>query len=206
MPSFRLIPREERFFDLFVEEAANVLDGARQLEAMLRTFDNADKAAKKIRETEHRGDELSRDIGRRLEGTFVTPFDREEIHALISGLDDILDMIEATADTFVLYRIESPTKTSVKQASLVVQACETLHLALSNLRGFKDMDRYIVEIHRLENEGDKLARSAIAGLFDDGTKTIDVLKWKDIYALLEDTIDKCEDVAQLIERIVVKHA
>jgi hypothetical protein len=162
--------------------------------------------AKKIRETEHKGDEISHDIGRRLESTFVTPFDREEIHALISGLDDILDLIEEVADTFVLYRIESPTKTSIKQASLVVQACETIHLALSNLRGFKDMDRYIVEIHRLENEGDKLARSAIAGLFDDGTKTIDVLKWKDVYSLLEDTIDKTEDVADMIERIIIKHA
>jgi hypothetical protein len=206
VPRFRLIPREERFFDLFVEDAANVLDGARQLEAMLRSFDNPDKMAKKIRETEHKGDEISHDIGRRLESTFVTPFDREEIHALISGLDDILDLIEEVADTFVLYRIESPTKTSIKQASLVDQACETIHLALSNLRGFKDMDRYIVEIHRLENEGDKLARSAIAGLFDDGTKTIDVLKWKDVYSLLEDTIDKTEDVADMIERIIIKHA
>jgi uncharacterized protein len=206
VPSFRLIPREERFFDLFVEDAANVLDGARQLEAMLRSFDNADKAAKRIRETEHRGDEISHDISRRLESTFVTPFDREEIHALISGLDDILDLIEEVADTFVLYRIQSPTKTSVKQAALVVQACETIHQALGHLRGFRDMERYITEIHRIENEGDKLSRSAIAGLFDDGTKTIDVLKWKDVYALLEDTIDKCEDVADLIERIVVKHA
>ncbi|MGA2513126.1 MAG: DUF47 family protein [Candidatus Limnocylindrales bacterium] len=206
MPSFRLIPREERFFDLFVEDAANVLDGARQLEAMLRTFDGPDKAAKKIREIEHRGDELSHDIGRRLEATFVTPFDREEIHALISGLDDILDLIEAVADTFVLYRIDAPTKTSVKQAALVVQACETLHEALSHLRGFKDIERFIAEVHRIENEGDRLSRAAIAGLFEDGTKTIDVLKWKDVYALLEDTIDKCEDVADLIERIVVKHA
>lgn len=206
MPSFRLIPREERFFDLFVEEAANVLDGARQLEAMLRTFDNPEKVAKKIRETEHRGDEISQDIGRRLEGTFVTPFDREEIHALISGLDDILDMIEEVADTFVLYRIESPTKTSVKQAALIVLACETLHAALSNLRGFKNLERFVVEVHRIEHEGDRLARSAIAGLFDDGAKTIEVLKWKDIYSLLEATIDKCEDVANIIERIVVKHA
>ena len=206
MPSFRLIPREERFFDLFVEDAANVLDGARQLEAMLRSYDNPDKSAKKIRETEHKGDEISHDIGHRLESTFVTPFDREEIHALIAGLDDILDLIEEVADTFVLYRIESPTKTSVKQSALVVQACETLHMALSHLRGFNDLDKYIVEVHRIENEGDKLCRSAIAGLFDDGTKTIDVLKWKDVYSLLEDTIDKCEDVADMIERIVVKHA
>ena len=206
MPQFRLIPREERFFDLFVEDAANVLDGARQLETMLRTFDNPDKAAKKIRETEHKGDEISHDIGRRLEQSFVTPFDREEIHALISGLDDVLDLIEEVADTFVLYNIDAPTKTSVKQAALIVQCCETLHQALSNLRGFKDLDKFVVEVHRLENEGDRLARSAIASLFDDGAKAMEVLKWKDIYSLLEDTIDKCEDVAQMIERIVVKHA
>jgi predicted phosphate transport protein (TIGR00153 family) len=206
VPSFRLIPREERFFDLFVEDAANVLDGARQLETMLRTFDNPDKSAKKIRETEHKGDEISHNIGRRLEQSFVTPFDREEIHALISGLDDILDLIEEVADTFVLYHIDSPTKTSIKQASLIVQSCETLHQALSNLRGFKDLDKFVIEVHRLENEGDRLARSAIADLFDDGAKAMEVLKWKDIYTFLEDTIDKCEDVAQMIERIVVKHA
>jgi predicted phosphate transport protein (TIGR00153 family) len=206
LPSFRLIPREERFFDLFVADAANVLEGARQLEAMLRSYDNPDKAAKKIRDVEHRGDDISHDIGRRLERTFVTPFDREEIHALISGLDDILDDIEQVADTFVLYRIEAPTKTSVKQAALVVQCCEVIHDALGHLRGFKDLDGYIAEIHRLENDGDRLSRNAIAGLFDDGAKTIEVLKWKDVYALLEDTIDKCEDVADMIERIVVKHA
>jgi predicted phosphate transport protein (TIGR00153 family) len=206
VPSFRLIPREERFFDLFVEDAANVLDGARQLETMLRTFDNPDKAAKKIRETETKGDEISRDIGRRLERAFVTPFDREEIHALISGLDDILDLIEQVADTFVLYNIGAPTKTSVKQAALIVQSCETLHAALSNLRGFRDLDPFVVEVHRLEHDGDRLARAAIAGLFDDGAKTIEVLKWKDIYSLLEETIDRCEDVAEIIERIVVKHA
>lgn len=206
MPSFRLIPREERFFDLFVEEAANVLDGARQLETMLRTYDNPDKSAKKIRETESKGDEISRGIGRRLEASFVTPFDREEIHALISGLDDILDLIQQAADTFVLYNISSPTKTSVKQASLIVQCCETLNLALGNLRGFKDLDQYLHEVYKLETDGDKIARQAIAGLFDDNTKTIDVLKWKDIYSLLEETIDRCEDVAQIIERIVVKHA
>jgi predicted phosphate transport protein (TIGR00153 family) len=206
VPSIRLIPRDERFFDLFVQEAANVLDGARQLEVMLRSYDNPDKAAKKIREIEHQGDVISRDIGQRLEATFVTPFDREEIHALIAVLDDILDLIEQVADTFVLYGITAPTKTSVKQAALVVQACETIHQALSNLRGFKGLDPYIVEIHRIENEGDRLARGAIAGLFEDGAKTIDVLKWKDVYTLLEDTIDKCEEVADVIERIVVKHA
>ncbi len=206
MPNIRLIPREERFFDLFVEDAANVLDGARQLETMLRTYTQPDVAAKKIREAEHRGDEISHDIGHRLEATFVTPIDREEIHALISRLDDILDLIEEVADTFVLYGIKAPTAISVQQATLVVRQCETLHEALSNLRGFKDLDKFVIEVHRLENEGDQIGRAAIAALFRDGADPLEVIKWKDIYGLLEDTIDKCEDVAQLIERIVVKHA
>ena len=110
----RLIPREERFFDLFVEDAVNVLAGARQLEAMLRTYDQPETRAAEIRATEHRGDEISHDIGHRLEATFVTPFDREDIYALISALDDVLDLIEETADTFVLYRIEAPTGTDRK--------------------------------------------------------------------------------------------
>ena len=138
----RLIPREERFFDLFVEDAANGLAGARQLEAMLRTYDKPEVRAAEIRATEHRGDEISHDIGHRLEATFVTPFDREEIHSLISGLDDVLDHIEETADTFVLYRIDAPTAASIEAATIVVRQCELLHEALSHLRGFKGLERY----------------------------------------------------------------
>ncbi len=202
----RLIPREERFFDLFVEDAANVLGAARLLEAMLRTYDVIDRRAGEIRDAEHRGDEISHNIGRRLESTFVTPFDREEIHALISGLDDVLDYVEEVADTFVLYRIDAPTAVAVEQAAIVVKQCEQLHQALSHLRGFSDLERYWIEIHRLENEGDRLARTAVAGLFEAEKDPIELIKWKDIYALLEATIDKCEDVANIIERIVVKHA
>ncbi len=203
---FRLIPREERFYDLFAEDAANVLVGARQLEAMLRTYDEVDRRAREIRETEHRGDEISHDIGHRLEATFVTPFDREEIHALISGLDDVLDMVEEVADTFVLYHIPAPTSSAVQQASLIVRQVEQIHEALLNLRGFRDLERFVIEVHRLENEGDRIARAAIAGLFEQDHPALDVIKWKDVYSLLEDSIDKCEDVAQIIERIVVKHA
>src|SRR5438093_748631 len=110
----RLIPREERFFDLFVQDAANVLGAARLLEAMLRSYDQLPRRAGEIRDAEHRGDEISHDIGHRLEATFVTPFDREEIHSLISGLDDVLDLIEETADTFVLYRIDAPTAAAIE--------------------------------------------------------------------------------------------
>jgi predicted phosphate transport protein (TIGR00153 family) len=202
----RFIPREERFFDLFVEDAANVLGAARLLEAMMRTYDQVDQRAAEIREAEHRGDEISHDIGHRLEKTFVTPFDREDIHGLISGLDDVLDDIEETADTFVLYRIAAPSAVAVQQAAIIVQQCELLHEALSHLRGFKDLESYWIEIHRLENEGDRLARNAIAGLFENESDSIELIKWKDVYTLLESTIDKCEDVANIIERIVVKHA
>jgi uncharacterized protein len=202
----RLIPREERFFDMFVEDAANVLAAARQLEAMLRTYDEPEARAAEIRDTEHRGDEISHKIGHRLEATFVTPFDREDIYALISALDDVLDFIEETADTFVLYRIEAPTAIAVEQAAIIVKQAELLHDALVHLKGFKGLDRYWIEVHRLENEGDQIARAAIAGLFHDEADPINLVKWKDIYALLEATIDKAEDVANIIERITIKHA
>ena len=202
----RLIPRDVRFFDLFVEDAANVLAGARQLEAMLRTYDEPEARAAEIRATEHRGDEITHDIGHRLESTFVTPIDREDIYALISGLDDVLDFIEETADTFVLYRIEAPTATAVDQASIIVKQVELIHDALAHLKGFKGLDTYWIEVHRLENEGDQIARAAIAGLFDNGRDAVEVIKWKDVYGLLEATVDKVEDVANIIERITIKHA
>jgi len=202
----RLIPREERFFDMFAEDAANVLGAARLLEAMLRSYDVVERRAGEIRDAEHRGDELSHTIGHRLEATFVTPFDREEIHALISGLDDVLDYIEEVADTFVLYHVEAPTPVAIEQAAIVVRQCEQLHEALTHLRGFKHLEKYWIEVHRLENEGDQLARKAIADLFSNGDDPLEVIKWKEIYGLLEATIDKCEDVANIIERITIKHA
>jgi uncharacterized protein len=202
----RLIPRDERFFDLFVEDAANVLGGARLLEAMLRTYDQPDARAAEIRATEHRGDEISHEIGHRLEATFVTPFDREDIYALISALDDVLDFIEEAADTFVLYRIDAPTETAVSQAAIIVKQVELLHSALTHLQGFKGLDTYWIEVHRLENEGDQIARAAIASLFVAEKDPINLVRWKDIYGLLEATIDKAEDVANIIERIVIKHS
>jgi hypothetical protein len=202
----RLIPRETRFFDLFADDAANVLAAARLFEAMLRTYDAPEERAREIRDAEHRGDEISHDIGHRLEATFVTPFDREDIYALISGLDDVIDYVEECADTFVLYRIESPSAVAIQQASIIVRQCVQLHEALTHLRGFKGLDRYWIEVHRLENEGDVLARKAIADLFSGGMDPVEIIKWKDVYALLESTIDKCEDVANIIERITIKHA
>ncbi len=202
----RLIPREERFYDMFVEDAANVLAAARRLEEMLRSYDNIEQRAKELFAMEQHGDELSHNIGRRLNSTFVTPFDREDIVALISGLDDVLDLIEEVADTFILYQVEAPTPASLQQARIIVRQCAAIHEALERLRSFNGLQKYWTEINRLENEGDRITRAAVAGLFSDKTKATDIIKWKDIYGLLEATIDKCEDVADIIEKIVVKHA
>jgi uncharacterized protein len=202
----RLIPREERFFDLFVEDAANVLSAARHLEEMLRTYDTVDQRAKELFAMEHHGDEISHSIGRRLNTTFVTPFDREDIVALISGLDDVLDLIEEVADTFILYQVDAPTPASQQQARIIVRQCEAIHEATQRLRSFKGLQHYLTEINRLENEGDRITRAAVAGLFAEKTRATDIIKWKDIYGLLEATIDKCEDVSDILEKIVVKHA
>jgi uncharacterized protein len=202
----RLIPREERFFDLFVEDAANVLSAARHLDEMLRTYDTVDQRAKELFAMEHHGDEISHSIGRRLNTTFVTPFDREDIVALISGLDDVVDLIEEVADTFILYQVDSPTPAAQQQSRIIVRQCEAIHEAIQRLRTFKGLQQYLTEINRLENEGDRITRAAVAGLFSEKTRATDIIKWKDIYGLLEATIDKCEDVSDILEKIVVKHA
>lgn len=201
-----LIPRDNRFYDLFVEDAANMVAAARVLEQFMRNYGERERLASQLRDAEHAGDLMSHNIGRELEQTFVTPFDREDIHALISRLDDVVDLIEEVADTFILYGIEAPTPVAVEQAEIIVRQCEQVAEALANLRTFKGVERYWIEIHRLENDGDRIVRRGIAGLFTNGEDAVDLIKWKDVYTLLEETIDACEDVANVIERIVVKHA
>jgi uncharacterized protein len=200
------IPREEKFFHLFVDDAKNVLAGARLLEEFFRSYDQRERIASQLRDLEHQGDTISHDIGQRLERTFVTPFDREDIHQLISRLDDIIDFSEEVADTCILYKIEAPTATAQAQAAILVRQCEEIVNALEKLRRFKDIGPHWIEIHRLENEGDQIARRAVADLFTNGNDPVEIIKWKDVYALLEDAIDACEDAANVIERIVVKHA
>jgi predicted phosphate transport protein (TIGR00153 family) len=200
------IPREEKFFDLFVEDAQNVLAAARVLDEFFRSYDQRERLASQLTDLEKLGDGISHEIGHKLEDTFVTPFDREDIHQLITRLDDILDFIEEVADTCVLYRIEAPTPVVQEQAAIVVQQCEELVKALTKLKDFKDVSPHWIEVHRLENEGDRIARRAMADLFTDEADPIEIIKWKDVYALLEDAIDACEDAANVIERIVAKHA
>jgi predicted phosphate transport protein (TIGR00153 family) len=200
------VPREERFFDLFVDDAQNVLTAARMLVEFFGSYDQRERIASQLIDLEHKGDGIAHDIGNRLESTFVTPFDREDIHQLITRLDDVLDFIEEVADTCILYKIPEPTPTAAEQAEIIVQQCEELLRALQKLKGFKNVAPHWIEVHRLENEGDRIVRRAIADLFTNGTDPVQLIKWKDVYSILEDTIDACEDVANVIERIVVKHA
>jgi predicted phosphate transport protein (TIGR00153 family) len=201
-----LIPREEKFFDMFVEDASNVLTAARTLESFFDSYADRERIAAQLRDLEHRGDQISHEIGHKLESTFVTPFDREDIQELISRLDDVLDLIEEVADTCILYRIEEPTDVARRQAEIVTKQCVQIGDALQHLRNFKGLEQYWIEIHRLENEGDQLARQGVAALFRNGGDPLDLIKWKDVYGLLENAVDACEDVANVIERIVVKHA
>jgi predicted phosphate transport protein (TIGR00153 family) len=201
-----LIPREERFYDMFVADAENMLEAARTLSTLMTDYGAVVEHGLHIRSLEHRGDEISHEIGNKLATTFVTPFDREDIHGLISALDDVVDIIEKTSDTFVLYHIEAPTAPAVQLASIITQQCGALVAALNKLRGFKDLKDHWVEIHRLESEGDRVSREAIAGLFAGSMEAVEIIKWKEVYELLEDGCDRCEDVADIIEKIVVKHA
>lgn len=202
----RLIPREERFYDLFQESAKNALEAARALNQLMTDYRDVESRSLQVQALEHKGDELSHEIGSRLATTFVTPFERDDIHNLNSALDDVVDTIEKTVDTFVLYRIQKPTPAAVQLSSIVVQQCEVIVGAMGKLKSFKDLKSDWVEIHRLESEGDRVSREAIAGLFADSMDAIDVIKWKDVYELFEAGCDRCEDVADIVEQIVAKHA
>ncbi|MDQ4134473.1 MAG: DUF47 family protein [Actinomycetota bacterium] len=202
----RLFPREEAFFDLFAADAANVRAGAQRLEVMVEDYTDIAAAHAELSALEHRGDQLSRELGNALNRSFVTPFDREDIHSLISGLDDILDLIEEVAEAFVLFRVAAPTEPARAQVAIVVAQCQLLHDALSRLRGFKGLGGHWAEIHRLENDGDRIERAAIAELFSNGIDPVELVKRKAIYDLLEECIDACDHVAKILDRIVVKHA
>ncbi len=202
----KILPREESFYDLFEKAAANLSEGARLLAKLLTDFHDPEAAHAEIRQREHEGDEITHQIIRALNTTFVTPFDREDIHHLASNLDDILDAIEAVSDLLVLHRIENILPEMRQQAEVLSRAADQVQQAMSEIRGFAGLDKYWVEINRLENEGDRVYRKTVAKLFSGEYKAMDVLKWKDLVDQLEAAIDGCEDVANTLESIVLKHA
>jgi predicted phosphate transport protein (TIGR00153 family) len=200
----RLVPREESFFDLFEDMARKVHEGAEELLDLLKNYTDLDRKAGRVLDIEHEGDEITHEVIRRLNTTFITPFDREDIHRLASSLDDVLDHIEAVAEYLQLHRIEEPLKQMIALAETLTQAARITAESMPRLRRMKDLENYWIEINRLENEGDRYYRRTIAELFSGDYRAMDVLKWKDICEEIEQAIDRLEDVANTVESIVLK--
>ncbi|MBM4297274.1 MAG: DUF47 domain-containing protein [Deltaproteobacteria bacterium] len=203
---FNFVPHKEKFFDLFKQAAQNALDGARALKEMLDRYDNPQESWKKLRDLEHEGDRITHRTIRSLNQTFLTPIDAEDIHALTSALDNVMDAIEAAASRMVLFRIAKPTAEAKELCDTIVNATEQLVKAVSHMPRLDDIDEYCIEINRLENTADDIYRKAIGRLFEDGTTPMEVIKWLDIYEILESATDRCEDVANTLETIGLKNS
>jgi uncharacterized protein len=186
-------PKEREFFDLFEEAGANIVRSADLLERMLDQWPDHGELSRDVVVCEQEGDRITHDIIQRLNSTFVTPIDREDIYALASGMDDIVDFIEA------------PMEQAQQLARILHEATRQIAGAMPRLRGFKDIRHYTVEINRLENEGDRVVRQALASLFERGIDPMLVIRWKDIFERLEDAIDACESTANILEGIVIKN-
>jgi predicted phosphate transport protein (TIGR00153 family) len=201
-----LAPGDREFFDLFEEAGGNIERAAGLLESMLVTFPERNELARDILICEQDGDRITHDIIQRLNQTFVTPIDREDIYALASALDDVVDYTEEVADYLGLYKIEAPMSQAQDLAHVLHAAARQISEAMPRLRGFKDISHYTVEINRLENDGDRITREAIASLFDNGIDPMVVIRWKDIFERLEEAIDATEHVANILEGIVIKNS
>ena len=194
MARFSLVPKDRVFFDLFAEGGQNTLRTAKLLRDLLQRWPDEEGLSRDILKAEQEGDRITHDIVQRLNTTFVTPIDREDIYALATQLDDIVDHIEEVADFMGLYRIEAPMDQAQALAEVLVKSCEQLYGLLQHLRGFKDLDHYWIEIHRLENDGDRIYRDAVASLFADRIDPMVVIRWRDIFLRLERAIDATETV------------
>ena len=202
-----LVPKDRQYFDLFEEAAGNIVRAAGLLYEMLRNFpDRQEELTRDILICEQQGDRITHDIIRRLNETFVTPIDREDILALASALDDIVDYTEEAADYLGLYKIEAPMEQAQRLAHVLLQCARQLAEAMPRLRGFEDISHFTVEVNRLENDGDRITREAMASLFEGGIDPMVVIRWKDIYDRLENAIDAAEKVAYLLEGITIKNA
>jgi predicted phosphate transport protein (TIGR00153 family) len=198
--------KDRVYFELFEEAGRNILKTAELLERMLSNFPDDKELAGEILDCEHEGDRITHDIIDRLNHASVTPIDREDILALASSLDDIVDYTEEVADYLGLYKIEAPMDQSMKLARVLQDAAKQIAEAIPRLRGFRDISHYTVEVNRLENEGDRITREAIAALFDGGIDPMVVIRWKDLYERLEAAIDATEKVANIMEGIVIKNS
>jgi predicted phosphate transport protein (TIGR00153 family) len=203
---FRLIPREQKFFDLFEESGRNLERAAQALKDLMEAGGNFVEGAERIKALESEGDRLTHEAIRRLNQTFITPIDREDIYALVAAMDDVLDLIEAAAARLALYEITAIPAAANTLVRLILRSAQQIVAGLPRLRRMEDVMPFCVELNRLENEADQVLREAIAALFSQRADPIEIIKWKEIYETLESATDKCEDVANILEGVLLKHA
>ena len=204
----RLLPRETNFFDFFDKHAQLSMEAAREFQSLVTTAANIESKAKRIAEIEGQADTVTHQCVEALHRTFITPIDRNDIHRLITRLDDVLDLIEGAAERIVLYKLVEMPQEIKDLTDVLVRCTEEVAQAVQGLRTMKSADtvrRICIDINRLENEADSILRNAIARLFENEKNAITVIKWKEIYETLENATDRCEDVANIIEGVVLEH-
>jgi predicted phosphate transport protein (TIGR00153 family) len=202
----RLIPHEEKFFDLFRELSGNIVEGAKLLRELLENYDDVPAMVQKIKAVEHKGDEVTHRIFIKLNSSFITPFDREDIHMLASSLDDVLDYINSAADRLATYKISNPPSAAAATAVVILRQAEELAKAVNLLEDGNKLLEHCVEVNRLENEADGISRAAIGFLFDHEKDPIQLIKHKELLEVLEAATDKAEDAANVLETVVLKSA
>ncbi|ABF42131.1 protein of unknown function DUF47 [Candidatus Koribacter versatilis Ellin345] len=202
----RLLPKEVKFFEMFEQMSSNLVLGASEITELLREFKDTADHVKRIKEIEHAGDDITHAVFVKLNSTFITPFDREDIHLLASSLDDVLDFINAAADRIMLYKITAAPAAAYEIAKIIVKQAEALGRAVKNLEKLKDVLPHCVEVNRLENEADRVCREAIGRLFDTEKDPIALIKIKELLEVLETATDKAEDAANVLETVVLKSA
>jgi predicted phosphate transport protein (TIGR00153 family) len=202
----RLMPQEEGFLHLFAKQAENIHVGAEALVKMLTHYTGVPEQVQIIKAIEHEGDEIAHNLLTKLNQTFITPFDREDIHELCNQLDDIIDLIDAAASRFVLYRVDTIREGTIDLVKVLVSATVEVTAAVKSLDSPEKALRHCIEINRYENESDRLCRTLIAQLFDEEKDSVQIIKWKEIFEVIETAVDKCEDVANVIEGVIIKSA
>jgi predicted phosphate transport protein (TIGR00153 family) len=204
---FGLIPKDEKFFVMFKEMTTTIIEGAQLLKDLMDHFEDPQLSQKLIKDVEHKADHLTHDIIKKLNKSFITPLDREDIYALSGALDDILDLIDASAQRIVMYNVDKPTPAAKELAFLILKSCQAIDKAVALLGGkLEPIAEYCMEVNSLENEADRVCREAVSQLFDEEKDPIQLIKWKEIYETLERATDKCEDAANILESVVVKNA
>jgi uncharacterized protein len=210
MSKFSFMPRDDKFFDLFEVSASNMVKAAESLKDIITTWESIDQKMDDLTKIEHQGDTITHEIMFQLNRSFITPFDREDIGTLAHSLDDVTDLIQAAADTMVLYKVKPPGKRAKELAEIICQiTAEVEHVMPSLRRHNANLEKILnscVEINRLENVADTIYRSALKELFDDTSDIADVIKWREIYEHMEGATDMCEDVANVLESVALKHA